>query len=487
MTGLDGQSVAGARTVEPGQDDRWLDDTAIRVGLFVGIPSLAGLGSRMEFWELPNALEYLGLALMLMVIVRSLRTTPDYLLAAMIVFIPFSRVVDISPLPGLNIMNVLILLGLMAASQRNREHSANDNPDPNARLMKWWAALSLLSLVTAMVRMGFDFIFPDHLTLLKGWLDQFFIYFIFSSIVRDRRLTMRVVVYTMIASALVLVWGVDEWLSKMDRRSMEESSVMGPQLERNDVSAFFVSTSGMFLAILLHYTYRLRSWLVMPYLYLMARVLVATFSRGAYLGIAMAAVTATYVRGRKFAFMVALLLMAAIAAFPELVPGSMKARMEQTQEADVMGTSLDSSAETRLILWRAAGEMILESPIFGKGFSTFRYLKGQYTEVDVPESDNHNMYLYIASQMGIPALLVFVLIVVRLYRQGAALYRESPDANTRLIGLGIASMAGGVAMVNMFGSRMVDVAVMGYMWIYFAIVSRLWQAHRLTLAGRTSR
>jgi putative inorganic carbon (hco3(-)) transporter len=121
--------------------------------------------------------------------------------------------------------------------------------------------------------------------------------------------------------------------------------------------------------------------------------------------------------------------------------------------------------------------MTLDYPIAGTGFKAFSAMKERYTEVHVDESDNHNMYLFICSQMGIPALFVFLFVVYGMYATGATLYRESRDQTVRIIGLGGVVMAAGVLGVNMFGSRMCETHVNGNFWVYLAILSHLWQEH----------
>ena len=127
----------------------------------------------------------------------------------------------------------------------------------------------------------------------------------------------------------------------------------------------------------------------------------------------------------------------------------------------------------RVVLWDAAIDMTLESPVFGKGFKAFPALKDHYTAYWVKESDNHNMYLYISSQMGIPALLVFLLILYRMFRQGGSIYRSALDSFARTIGMGGATMVAGLLAVNMFGTRMSSINVNGYFWIYLAVMAHL--------------
>ena len=125
--------------------------------------------------------------------------------------------------------------------------------------------------------------------------------------------------------------------------------------------------------------------------------------------------------------------------------------------------------------------MTLESPIFGKGFKMFPQLKNQYTEIFVHESDNHNMYLYISSQMGIPALITFLLIFYRMYQMSKRVAKAAPDGFGQVIGLGGVSTVVSVGVVNIFGSRMVGIEVCGYVWIYLAIIIHLFhELHNTT-------
>lgn len=465
----------GASQIQKAQP--WIDKMAIQGIAFIVLPAAIGLGVHFQYWEIPEKAQYIGMIVMMTFIICNLIKFPDYLLATIIIYLPFTRTFEINLAPGINITNLLLILLLLARYLLVQQDANRKSwSDPNGTLVSLWAFLSLASILTAMVRMGPGFIFSDQLILVKGWLDQFIIYFCYYGIVRDQRSIQRTVIYMMVATIFVSIWGADEWIARSNARSMDEAAITGPQLQRNDFGAFITYSAGIFLALFFFDVFNYRTWIILPILYLILRLLLGTFSRGSYLGFGLALFLIIYAKGKKFLLGTLLLAVITIAVFPQLIPGSMKARLQQTTTENSVGKeAIDPSAQTRLILWKAAFNMILESPFIGKGFGTFPYLKGQYTEIPVPERDNHNMYLYIASQMGVPVLVIFVMIIYRLYRQGLGLYRRSHDINVRIIGLGAVAMAGGVFMINMFGSRMVDISVMGYIWIYLAIISRLEQ------------
>jgi putative inorganic carbon (hco3(-)) transporter len=83
------------------------------------------------------------------------------------------------------------------------------------------------------------------------------------------------------------------------------------------------------------------------------------------------------------------------------------------------------------------------------------------------------MFLFICSQMGLPALFVFLLIFARLAYVGASLHKHAIHPFDKAIGLGGVGLAAGVMGINMFGSRMTDTPVMGYVWITIAVISHL--------------
>ncbi|HLJ17361.1 MAG TPA: O-antigen ligase family protein [Bryobacteraceae bacterium] len=68
--------------------------------------------------------------------------------------------------------------------------------------------------------------------------------------------------------------------------------------------------------------------------------------------------------------------------------------------------------EARTIVWRAAWLMIQENPITGIGLGMFKGTVAQYeTSKEIVHSLAHNSYIEIATELGIPALGVFVSIL----------------------------------------------------------------------------
>jgi hypothetical protein len=119
--------------------------------------------------------------------------------------------------------------------------------------------------------------------------------------------------------------------------------------------------------------------------------------------------------------------------------------------------------------------MAKEDPIFGKGFDQFHslvpsYVPGFYEGSTGDATDNQNMFLYAASNMGVPSLITLLLIIGALAFRGWSIYKKSTVDIDRIIGLGAVTLVAGLVAVNMFGTHIIDTSVDVFLWIYIAIV-----------------
>lgn len=409
------------------------------------------------------------------IFIRSLHDA-EWLLAIVLLYIPLSKQFVVPIAPGINGTNIILLMLLLSwISISLREERPLFRRMANMKLVAIWGFLSCSSIVTVSLTPGsLKYLPEDFYFNFKSWIDQFIIFFAFVGLIRDGAMARRVVLYMMLGTLLSTLIGVQEMVDKLGLTSIEKSRLLGPQQQPNDFGAFLVYSAGPFVGLLLTSIGSWRSWVLLPYLAVTTKLLIMTFSRGAYLGFAVACTAAAYIRGKWFLILAAVLLISSVFVFPEVIPQSVVDRMSHTQSRSIdSANQLDKSAESRLILWNAAIEMSLESPFFGKGFGMFPVLKSRYTERSVVESDTHNMYLYVSSQMGLPALFTYILILYATYRAGSKVFRAAEDRFAKAIGLGGVALASGAAIINLFGSRMVNTEVSGYFWIYLAILTHL--------------
>lgn len=464
-------------------DPRWWVPALEACLLLLVAATALFLASKFEFGSLSVVVYLVVSGCVLVLIVRALRY-PDFALAAYIFYIPFSKTIPGIVGPGLNITNaLLVFVGLAGLIARAR--APGKNTVPTFRVVALWAVFSMASFGTAISAMGMEWFKENAAPRAWEWSVQFVFFFAALSILRDPAAMRRTTVYLVVGMFPVLVGGFDEWLDKRWSNSIEEGRVIGPHLQPNAFAGFLVYGASLPIAFGLANLGRVSSWFLgVPALLVFLRILLATFSRGAYIGFGMAVTILSLGRGIRFTLLIACLGAATFLTFPQLLPSSLRDRMEQTSSSSAdFEEDLDASSKTRLVLWQAAIDMTLESPLLGKGFGTFPALKGEYTEVDVRESDNHNMFLYICSQMGLPTLAVFLIVFARMAQLGLSLAWRGGTPFESAIGMAAMGTAAAVMGVNMFGSRMTDLNCMAYVWILLALTGRVWASRSRPRSG----
>ncbi|MFK7855163.1 MAG: O-antigen ligase family protein [Granulosicoccus sp.] len=448
---------------------------------FLAFPAFLVLALTVTGGGWPSYILYpIALALGLVVALSAFKGV-ELVLACMIIYLPFSKVFVVPLAPGVNGTNMLVLLGLFAALLRATQmRESLFKWPPGTVLVLVFGILSSLSAITVtFLPGGRTFLLYNELLSYKAWVDQFIFYFIALMCIRDTETAKRCFLYLLIGSMLVVLYAVPEMLEKMGRSTIEKSRIGGPHLQSNNFGGYIAYTVLPLIAIFIIYIKDLRAWLLTPYFLLTAKVLITTFSRGAYVAMLIGGCMAGWFKGKLFLFSWAAFALCFFLAFPNLLPDSISARMGSLTSDESSSASaedrLDKSSSTRLIMWRAAAVMISEDPIWGKGFKGFPYLKKDYTEEFVEESDPHSMYLYIGSQMGLPALALFLLILGYSFSLGRTHSLNEDDRFIKAIGIGGAAATACFAVVCIFGSRAVSLNFTANFWILLVIMQVLKQ------------
>lgn len=405
----------------------------------------------------------------------------ELVFACILFYIPFSKTYAIPIAPLVNGTNIMILMGLFASIMQaaNKRQFWFGWP-PGTTLVAVFAFFTCFSAVT-LLRLpgGLPYLLYTEFVNYKSWVDQFLLMFVALCCIRDVQIAKRVWVYLMIGSALVVLFTVPEFFDKAGRSTIEKSRLVGPHFQSNNFGGFVAYTTLPLVAFFIVFLRDLRTWIITPYFLVCAKILITTFSRGAYIAFAAGCLFSGYLKSGRFLVFWALFAVSTVAIFPQILPESVLARLGDSTAEKVGGgattESLDRSSEVRLIMWRAAARMILESPILGKGFKAFPKLKENYTEQFVEESDPHSMYLYLGSQMGLPSVILFLFIMGSLFFMGMKLARSPVDRFSRSIGIGGASASVCYAIVCIFGSRAVNADFTLYFWTYFVVISVLYR------------
>jgi putative inorganic carbon (HCO3(-)) transporter len=414
--------------------------------------------------------------------------SPRWFPLLLVAYLPYCMVfaITIPGLTGFNMMNLLVAAGVVAWASCQLQGRMRNPVGLFEGLVALYALLGFLSAIQSYtLAPGF----VEVALLFRGWVTPILLFFICRGLVRDRediRNALTVMACTTVMVALV-TWV--EGIQRSDRGSIEHSRVAGPLRQPNEMGAFLVYYGVLLLALaVMAKPWRTRAAYFAGFL-VVARAMLYTFSRGAYVSLAAGSVVVLFLRSPLYLAGAAAGGALTMAACPRLIPHSVAVRLGQTtsEEADMFGAGVteaefDRSSRLRFVLWRAAGKIIRQYPITGVGLGRFPLVVEQYTEIRLKKDDPHdahNAFLLIAGEMGLPALALFVLILLILMITALRLYfgRGSPLLD-RTLALAFLGSEMGVFVSCMLGSRFSDEALVGNFWILVALVIVLQRLRR---------
>ena len=161
----------------------------------------------------------------------------------------------------------------------------------------------------------------------------------------------------------------------------------------------------------------LRKLLYLCFAVAFTAAIVVTFSRGGFLGLVIASVVLVRKIGRKNKFLSTGALVVTLLAVLVFAPGGYAGRVSTifNSAADATG----SSTQRTEILKRSI-LVTLRYPLFGVGVGNFHY-KSLFELV------THNAYTQVSSEMGIPALVIYVMLMVYPLRRLREVEKATAD------------------------------------------------------------
>jgi hypothetical protein len=191
----------------------------------------------------------------------------------------------------------------------------------------------------------------------------------------------------------------------------------------------------------------LQKWtLALASLAMIAAILLGA-SRGGLLSLACCAAYFVAQSQRRVALMAGMVF-AAVPLIALLPQTGLDRFTEQSYGAKV-------STDARWNLLKAGWSMVEQHPLTGVGLGNFKPLSGVYEETIVEGQIGHNTYLEIAAELGIPALIVFVLLLWCAWRSArltAEYFQQAGESQAeglaRGFEIGIACFAVGAAFLS---------------------------------------
>lgn len=406
---------------------------------------------------------------------------PEVVTYVLVAYLPFSKV-----LPGdfgglataFNMTN--LLMGFVFIAWMTGHH-AKDEPiwlsTPLNLPVIFFILIGCLSVMRGSYYDGTGYLWTAVIEF-KRWITPVLMYFLILNTVKDRGTIKTIAIIMIIVSTIVGLMAIYDYMEAGDG-SLEESRIGGIATHSNSLAAFFNYYLFLPFGFFLMNRSRFKYWLLLIPFLIQFRGIMVTFSRGGYLAFALGLYAITFFRS-KLLFLLLLLTTGIVILNPDLLPAGIRFRMSQTLNQPVSyfdsmqsaEESLDTSAKSRVEIWKGALKMIQDHPVFGVGYGLFEDLIPSYWS-GASRIDAHNTYLIIAAEMGLPALLVFLWIILAVTWNTFVLYRSTQDPFAQALALGFLGGLFGLLASNMFGSRLDSQEVSSYFWILAALMMRL--------------
>lgn len=190
----------------------------------------------------------------------------------------------------------------------------------------------------------------------------------------------------------------------------------------------------------------LRLALLVPATALVTLAVVASYSRGAWLGLMAGALMMVAIRGKKSTgiwIILALgLLFGALALQTGVVSPTQAQRLssiaEQLTPFDVRGIKPNDenfAVVERMAMWQAGGNMFLYNPWLGIGIGNYNDAYPSFYAGDwiISRGHAHNYYIHAAAETGIVGLTAYLALILTAYALAFRAYRQTTEAAFRYI------------------------------------------------------
>lgn len=201
---------------------------------------------------------------------------------------------------------------------------------------------------------------------------------------------------------------------------------------------------------------------------LMVAAVIVTFSRGGFIGLVAATFVLVRRLGKKNRVATTGALVFAVILFLALAPGAFSSRLSTifNSASDLTGSSSQRTEVLKRSVWVA-----LRYPIFGVGIGNFHYKAPRNLET-------HNAYTQVAAEMGMAALVFYILFLTHPIRRMRLIEKESYDHPDRrrfyYLSVGLQASLVGFMFSSFFGA-------VAYQWYVYYLVAYAVCLHRLYL------
>ncbi|HVF50393.1 MAG TPA: O-antigen ligase family protein [Pyrinomonadaceae bacterium] len=279
------------------------------------------------------------------------------------------------------------------------------------------------------------------------------------NVARTERRLKQLIVIAIVAGCILSLGALNDY--RIGNFTVEgyrvKGSLRGWMDNPNDMAIHFVMMVPVAVALLLATRNPLKKLLYAGSAVLMMAGTVVTFSRGAFLGLTFAGATFAFKLARRNRLVAVVLMSVAFVAFLVLAPSNYSDRL-----ISIIDHSRDpnGSAGTRQAVLISSVIVALRHPLLGVGM-------GNFHTFSIRELVSHNAYTQVASEMGVAALVIYLMFIWTPLGRLRQVERETFEGRrtSRLYYLAVGLQAALVAyMVSSF------FASVAYLWFIYYFV-----------------
>jgi len=214
--------------------------------------------------------------------------------------------------------------------------------------------------------------------------------------------------------------------------------------------------------------WREHPWLPISLLGLVV-LLAATYTRGAWLGLAATGLTYGWLRFRRQTVILTVGLLALLGLFPLLNRLSVDQWNYDLGRVPIIARITDSQAESssvdwRIEVWTEMRRAVSERPFLGHGLGTFPVLRERQTRDPFQDPNAHNDYLRLGVELGFIGLGIYVITLLALLWASIKAYRVAQTPTSQSLTAALIGLVVAIMIMSFFDNILQATALMWTVW-----------------------
>lgn len=389
-----------------------------------------------------------------------------FLFSTILYLRPYEMIPALSSLKTMAFYTGLVTLIIYLGTQLSLEGNLTARPK-EINLVLLLGAAALLSIPLAGDPGGAWNTFSDML------LKTIVIFVVIVNVVRTE-LRLKLLLFLVLGVSIYLsITAINDYRAGIFATAIDESPVLriGGRIKglfenSNDLALHLVSMIPIAVALGLSGRNPFKRLVYFGIAAVMVGAVITSYSRGGFIGLVAATFVLVRRLGRKNRVATTGALVFAVILFLAVAPGAYAGRLSTifNSAADLTGSSSQRTEVLKRSVWVA-----LRYPLFGVGIGNFRHKSPRNLET-------HNSYTQVAAELGIAAMVVYMMFLIHPIRRMRLIENESYDKPERrkfyYLSVGLQASLVGFMFSSFFGA-------VAYQWYVYYLVAYAVCLHRL--------